>query len=230
MGGPGWENEVADLRALGVSVSSTGYIRKVDLPDLYSALDVYLLTSRVEGGPCTVFEAMACETAVVSTRVGAVPELIVNGVNGYSADVDDSEGLLSAVIELGKFPERRISIGKEGRSTIDKRSWRVALSPLEGVYDELVDHRRTTGVPSARPRWMSDPDKLLGAACAADALLGVYMRARKGSMKTAKAIRMLREMLNGLSFANVVEGASMIRRLPSKESHAPKAEPQLRVK
>ncbi len=151
MGGPGWEKEVGDLRALGVSISSTGYIRKADLPALYSALDVYLLTSRVEGGPCTVFEAMACETPVVSTRVGAVPELIVDGVNGYSADIDDTEGLLAAVVELGQSPAKRTAVGKEGRLTIAKRTWRTALSPLEGVYDELIRQRRLTGLPGVRP-------------------------------------------------------------------------------
>lgn len=100
LGGLGWEGALADMRASGISASATGYIRKSDLPALYSSLDVYLLTSRVEGGPCTVFEAMACETAVVATRVGAVPELIVDGVNGYSANADDREVLVSAIVAL----------------------------------------------------------------------------------------------------------------------------------
>ena len=222
IGGPGWEKEVADLKASGVSVSSTGYIRKADLPALYSALDVYLQTSRVEGGPCTVFEAMACETAVVSTRVGAVPELIVDGVNGYSADVDDSDGLLAAVVELGQSPEKRIDVGKEGRLTIAERTWRTALSPLEGVYDELIRQRRLTGLPSSGPAWMNDPDELMRAGFAADALLTVYGRVRKGSLKLAKGIKMLREMLNDLSVIDVVKGAAMIRRYSLKTGQAPK--------
>lgn len=212
MGGPGWEKEVAELRALGVSVSSTGYIRKANLPDLYSALDVYILTSRVEGGPCTVFEAMACETAVVSTRVGVVPELIIDGVNGYSTEVDDSEGLLAAVVELGQSPEKRAAVGSEGRLTITKRTWKKALSPLEGVYDELLQHRRTMGARVPGPAWMNDPERLLRACCAADALLNVYMRVRKGKMTIPKGIRILHEMLNGQSFADVARGAMMLKR------------------
>jgi len=212
MGGPGWEKEVAELKALGVSVSSTGYIRKSDLPALYSALDVYLQTSRVEGGPCTVFEAMACETAVVSTRVGAVPELIVDGVNGYSTEVDDGAALLAAVVELGKSAERRRALGKEGRVTIAKRTWTTALSPLEGVYDELIRQRRLNGVPTPGPTWMNDPDGLMRAGCAADALIAVYGRVRKGTITPIKGIRMLREMLSDLSIVDVVKGAALIRR------------------
>jgi glycosyltransferase involved in cell wall biosynthesis len=215
MGGPGWEKEVAEFRSAGISVSATGYIRKADVPALYSALDVYLLTSRVEGGPCTVFEAMACETAVVSTRVGAVPELIVDGVNGYSADVDDAEGLLAAIVELGRFPERRASIAANGKSTVAARSWGAALAPLEGVYDELIRHRHTMGSPLPRPSWMDDPDELLRASCAADAILTIYIRIRNGSMKVSKGLRMLKEMLSGQSVVNIVKGASMIRRYRS---------------
>ena len=225
MGGPGWEKEVADLAALGISVSSTGYIRKADLPDLYSALDVYLQTSRVEGGPCTVFEAMACETAVVSTRVGAVPELIVDGVNGFSADVDDVDGLLAAVLELGQSREKRIAVAKNGRSTVATRTWQITLAPLEGVYDELVRQRRMSGLPEPGPSWMQDPVGLLRASCAADALLTIYMRVRKGSMKLTKGVGMLREMLHGLSVIDIAKGAAMMRKYSRKASHSTGAGP-----
>jgi len=212
MGGPGWEKEVADLRSLGISVSSTGYIRKADVPALYSALDVYLLTSRVEGGPCTVFEAMACETAVVSTRVGVVPELIVDGVNGFSADVDDDAGLLSAVVALGQSRNLRDAIAKAGRATVLARPWATALAPLERVYDDLIELRRRTGTELTTPSWMNDPDGLLRASCAADALLTVYTRVRKRSMDLNKGLRMLQELLSERSILDTVKGAAMLRR------------------
>ena len=212
MGGPGWEKEVRDLKALGVSVSATGFIRNADLPALYSALDVYLLTSRVEGGPCTILEAMACETAVVSTRVGAVPQWIVDGVNGYSADVDDAEGLLAAIVELHRSPEHKAAIVREGRSTAAAHSWTKMLSPLEGVYDALIQSRRAIGPPAPRPRWMRDPNGLLRASCAADALLNVYSRIRNRSLKVTEGLRTLREMLSGLSISDVVRGAAMLRK------------------
>ena len=212
MGGPGWEKEVRDLQALGVSVSATGFMRKTDIPALYSALDVYLLTSRVEGGPCTVLEAMACETAVVSTRVGAVPQWIVDGVNGYSADVGDVEGLLAAIVALHRSPQHRATIVREGRSTAIAHSWGKTLAPLEDVYDALIQFRRAIGLPAPRPRWMNDLDGLLRASCAADALLNVYSRVRNRSLKVTQGLRMLREMLSGMSVLDIVKGAAMIRR------------------
>ena len=211
LGGPGWDGVLADLRASGISASATGYIRKSDLPALYSALDVYLLTSRVEGGPCTVFEAMACGTAVVTTRVGAVPELISDGVNGYSADADDAESLLAAVIALERSPEKRIEIARNGRETVSTRSWGTVLSPLESVYDDMIQRRRKGASPLPGPAWMNDPEGLLRASCAADALAYVIPRVRKRSLSAAKGIKLLLEMLSGQSIIDLVRGAAMVR-------------------
>jgi glycosyltransferase involved in cell wall biosynthesis len=211
LGGLGWEKELAGLRALGISANETGYIRKSDLPALYSAFDVYLLTSRVEGGPCTVFEAMSCETTVVSTRVGAVPDLILDGVNGYSAEVDDSEALLSAIVALGQSPENGMAMGKSGRETVSRLSWGAVLGPLEAVYDELIEQRRKTGLPLAGPAWMKDTRVLLRASCAADALAYVIPRVRDGSMSVVKGIRMLLEMQNKQSIVDIARGAVMLK-------------------
>ncbi len=211
LAGPGWKKELVDLRASGISASATGYIRKADLPALYSALDVYLLTSRVEGGPCTVFEAMACETAVVSTRVGAVPQLIVDGVNGYSTDVDDAEALLSAIVALERFPEKRVEMGRKARETVSRLSWGTVLSPLEGVYDELIERRRALGLPQPGPAWMNDPSGLLRASCAADALASVMPRVRSRSITAGEGIRLLREMLNREWIFEIARGVAMIR-------------------
>lgn len=223
LGGPGWETELTKLRGQGVSASATGYLRKSDLPSLYSALDVYLLTSRVEGGPCTVFEAMACETAVVATRVGAVPELIVDGVNGYSAEVDDSESLLSAIIQLQQLPQKRMQIASKGRESVCMRSWETVLSPLESVYDDLIERRRKMGAPLQGPAWMNNPQALLRASCAADAMANVLPRVRKGSISAAKGAGQLLEMLNKQSIVDVAAGAAMLVGARFKTS-APKSQ------
>jgi len=214
MGGPGWEKDVASLQAQGISASGTGYIRKADLPALYSALDVYLVTSRVEGGPCTVLEAMSCETAVVSTRVGAVPQWIIDGVNGYSAEIGDVEGLLRGIMALYHSPEHNATIVREGRSTALAHSWSKSLSPLESVYDALTEKRRAPKGSTPGPHWMRKPDRLLRAACAADALLCVYGDIRAGSLKILPGLKMLREILSEQSLPEIVRGAAMVRRVP----------------
>lgn len=211
LGGVGWESELASLTANGISASAPGYVRKEDLPLLYSTFDVFLLTSRVEGGPCTVFEAMSCETAVVSTRVGAVPELIVDGVNGFSTEIDDRQALLSAIVRLSQSPEMRLAVAKRARETLAARSWETALTPLEDVYDSLVGQRSIMGEPQQGPPWMKDPEGFLRTTCAADALGMVVPRVRKGSISAVKGFRQLREMLDKESLIDITRGAAMLR-------------------
>jgi hypothetical protein len=178
---------------------------------LYSALDVYLMTSRVEGGPCTVFEAMACGTAVVSTRVGAVSELIVDGINGYSADVDDSESLLSAIVALNQSLQKRIEIANAGMETVSKLPWGAVFQPLEGFYDQLIQISRSKRSRLPGPAWMSDPQGLLRATCAADALGDVITRVRRGSLTKSKGVRLLQEMLHKQSIVDIARGAALMK-------------------
>lgn len=212
LGGPGWEKELQEMQALGISASAAGYIRRSDLPFLYSALDVYLVTSRVEGGPCTVLEAMACETAVVATKVGVVPELIVDGISGYSAEVDDTEALLSAIVALDQFPEMKVKMAKNGCKTVANLPWGTTLSPLEGVYDELIRLRKSRmESPLPGPPWMGDPQGLLRASCAAGAFISVIPRIREGTMAAGKGTRQLLEMLDKQSILDIANGLAMLR-------------------
>ena len=208
LGGPGWDSELAGLRSLGVSVSATGYIPKPDLPLLYSALDVYLMTSRVEGGPCTVFEAMACGTPVVATRVGAVPDLIVDGVNGYSTEVDDVDSLVAAVVQLDRERERYREIAKRQRETISQWPWSTALTPLGPVYESLVRGSRKV---EAGASWMNEPGKMLRTSSAADAVAHLMVRVRAGKLGPVKALQSFFEMANTRSPLELLRGIAMLR-------------------
>jgi hypothetical protein len=153
---------------------------------------------------------MACGTAVVSTRVGAVPELIVDGINGYSANVGDREALLSAIVTLEQSQEHRIEVGKNAMETMSKHTWAKALTPLEGVYDDLHQLRRKRPRLGG-PAWMNDPLGVLRASCAADALASVATSVRMRTMTSTKGIRMLRETLDQMSLIDIAKGAAMVK-------------------
>lgn len=61
--------------------------------ELYHAIDLYLLTSRQEGGPKMVLESMASRVPLVSTRVGQATEIVDHERNGWLADVEDVDAL-----------------------------------------------------------------------------------------------------------------------------------------
>ena len=208
LGGPGWQSELEGLRSLGVSASATGYIPKADLPLLYSALDVYLMTSRVEGGPCTVFEAMACGTPVVATRVGAVPDLIIDGVNGFSTEVDDVDALVASIAQLDRERERQRELATRARETIAQWPWNSALTSLGPVYESLVRNGRTV---QPGPGWMKHPAKVLRDSSAADAVAHLVLPVREGELGPAKALRSFFEMTNTRSPLKLLRGLAMLR-------------------
>jgi glycosyltransferase involved in cell wall biosynthesis len=63
------------------------------LPSFYHALDLYLVTSRQEGGPKALLESMATGVPIVTTRVGQAMDLVRHGANAWMVDVEDVEGL-----------------------------------------------------------------------------------------------------------------------------------------
>lgn len=73
----------------------TGEIKNAS--SLKSQFDVFLMTSQREGGPSSVLESMLIGVPVVSTNVGVIPDVIQNGINGYSSNVKDFVDLANKV-------------------------------------------------------------------------------------------------------------------------------------
>jgi glycosyltransferase involved in cell wall biosynthesis len=107
--------------------------------DYYQALDLYLITSRDEGGPMSVLEAMASGVVLVSTQVGMACDLIRDGANGRLLDVDDVDGLAEAATVLLDDHELRARCIQEGLRTAWEHDWaQIARRYYEDVYQSLL--------------------------------------------------------------------------------------------
>ena len=82
----------------GASISYTHHIVKdaADLVDYYNALDLYIVTSRVEGGPKALLESFATRTPVVSTSVGMASDVIIDEKNGMLTEIEDVSDLVES--------------------------------------------------------------------------------------------------------------------------------------
>lgn len=117
-----------------------------DLRPLYEAMDLFALSSRREGLPNVVLEAMALETPVVSTRVAGVPRLIEDGVNGLLVDVGDQSMLAATLARALRDPKLRTTLATAGRATIvDRYSFATRMQKVAAVYDELLKHGPEAG-------------------------------------------------------------------------------------
>jgi glycosyltransferase involved in cell wall biosynthesis len=98
--------------------------RYEEIPVLYHALDLCLVTSRQEGGPKAVLEAMASGVPLVTTRVGQAMDLVRDGENGFMVAVEDVAGIVHAAERVhGIGRQEKQVLLQAGRATAEANSW-----------------------------------------------------------------------------------------------------------
>jgi glycosyltransferase involved in cell wall biosynthesis len=128
-----------EARRLGIAdrVRFLGWER--DLARLYAATDVFLLTSRNEGTPVALIEAMAAGCAGVSTDVGGVRDVIADDRTGRLAPFGDVGALAAHVLDLLDDCNERRRVGSAGRSAVVERfAIERLVHDVEAVYRELL--------------------------------------------------------------------------------------------
>ena len=106
-------------RGLSRAVRFLGWRR--DMLNVYADLDVVALTSRNEGSPVALIEALAAGRPVVATAVGGVPEVVINGDTGVTVPVADSRALAHAVLTLLADRPLAERLGAAGRRHVYPR-------------------------------------------------------------------------------------------------------------
>ena len=142
------EATVVDLE-LGDEVVFTGWQR--DRAQMFADLDIVCLTSRNEGTPAALIEAMAAGRAFVSTKVGGVADLMVGEptshpagfeiyANGILTRPDEPDILAAALTHLAARPELRRAMGAVGQAAVLKRFGKERLlEEMEAIYTGLID-------------------------------------------------------------------------------------------
>jgi glycosyltransferase involved in cell wall biosynthesis len=115
-----------------------------DLPAVFESADVFVLSSRSEGMPVSVLEAMSASLPVVATGVGGVPEIVTDGVTGLVVPPGDPTALAFALGRLSSDAELRRRLGEHGRLRVEREF------SLERFWDRHVTLYRSllaTGSP-----------------------------------------------------------------------------------
>lgn len=106
--------------------------------DYYNALDLYLVTSREEGGPKAILESMACGVPLVTTKVGMAPDIIHDKRNAMLVDMGDVGGFLKASINVLEDKKLRGKIIANALNDIKKYSWyNIANQYYQNIYRKL---------------------------------------------------------------------------------------------
>ena len=117
-----------------------------NIPDLLSAMDVFVLTSRIEANPVSILEAMATGLPVVASRVGSIPETVEEGTTGYLVDFADAADFARKCVHLAVHPEIAQALGANGRQAVAGH-W--SLDCMVNGYEQLIEevYRQKCGAP-----------------------------------------------------------------------------------
>lgn len=143
-GPPLKKNAAGLVKKIGVEkrVKFTGKVDQPTLTSLYSRATLLVMSSLYEGFGLPAAEAMSCETPVVVTRAGALPE-VVDSSCGILVEPGDSRALRNAIMTLLDDPETRTRMGKRGRTkVVENFSWPAAAKKTLDVYRDVINRYR----------------------------------------------------------------------------------------
>lgn len=120
-------------------VDFIGLIPHKDIVKILPAADVFVLTPIYEGLGIVYIESLACEVPVITTKVGGIPDIIQDRVNGLFVPHGDITALCDAMKELISDEKLYHKFQEEGIHTVKKKFiWENIFSEIEEIYFNLM--------------------------------------------------------------------------------------------
>lgn len=108
-----------------------------DVRSFYNSIDVYALPSGMDCCPNTLMEAALCGRPVVASRIGGIPELIVEGETGWSIPNGSTDSWVARIREILDNPELASRTGSKGRKFVEESfSWTKQAARLVSILNE----------------------------------------------------------------------------------------------
>jgi glycosyltransferase involved in cell wall biosynthesis len=118
-----------------------GMLSPVEVGRLMRSSDVVCLPSHMEGRPNVVNEAMASGTAVIATRIGGIPDMVIEGETGLLFDAGNIEQLRQCLSTLVSDGDLRRKMGTAGREFLVNSgvSWDATAEDFDAIFSELLN-------------------------------------------------------------------------------------------
>ncbi len=112
---------------------------RTDIPALLACLDIFVLSSRDEGLPLCILEAMASAKPVVATNVGGIPAIVKSGVTGLLVPPADPQTMAKALLEVFVDVAWGRDMGKNGRRLVEQYyDLKISLNQYYSLYKEAL--------------------------------------------------------------------------------------------
>ena len=142
--GPIREQLEAQARSMGIAENVVFLGHREDTQKVMQVLDVFVLPSLSEGIPMALLEAMAASRPVVASRVGGIPEIVTDGVDGLLVEATDVERLAECCRRLIDSPDFAGNLGAQARLTVERNFSAVAMANrVADLYKDLLRSMRS---------------------------------------------------------------------------------------
>lgn len=113
-----------------------------DVDIIYAGLDIVTLTSLNEGTPVSLIEAQAANKPIVSTRVGGIGDIVVEGSTALLSDINDRMGFCKNLLTLVNDDKLRSNLGNNGSGMVLKKfSYQRLVHDMSQLYNELLSQK-----------------------------------------------------------------------------------------
>jgi glycosyltransferase involved in cell wall biosynthesis len=136
---PAWFRVLAQRTGVADRFTLLESVTNDELTQLYADCDLLALPSRNEGWGLSLMEAMACSKPVVAARVGGIPELVTDGVEGILVEPGDVAGLGDAIRALLGDGQMRERMGTAGRERVMAFSWDDCADRVLREYERALN-------------------------------------------------------------------------------------------
>jgi glycosyltransferase involved in cell wall biosynthesis len=106
--------------------------------ELFSAHDIFLFPSLMEGLPSVLLEAMASGMPVITAETCGMPDVVENGFNGLLVAPADSTSIEEAVLRLAASPDLRQRLGQAAQQTMARYTWERSALMLEKLFRHVI--------------------------------------------------------------------------------------------
>ena len=103
-------------------------------------MDIIALSSLNEGTPVSLIEAQACNNPVISTNVGGIENVIINGKTGLLSDINNIDNYAQNLLELIENDSKRNEMKKNGWNHVRERfGYKRLVSDIDNLYKKLLE-------------------------------------------------------------------------------------------
>jgi len=126
------------LKKAGISYTHKYLENYLDIVDYFNILDLYIISSRVEGGPKAILESWATGVPLVSTRVGMISDIATHGKDVYITEIEDVDNLVKYSLNIIRDNNIKKQFISNGLKEINKFSWGlVSKKYYDKIYSKL---------------------------------------------------------------------------------------------